>query len=377
MKYNDTYNLLSSGWRKRNSEQTISFSTIDIVECKFKSARRELFNYDHSDSFCTFNDEQITENDFFSYYVFKHNTGKREAIILLHGLNEKDWEKYLPWAFELAQNTGKDVILFPISFHMDRVPNEWKNARAMSQKLSYRKEQYTDVKMASFVNVALSERLTSNPERLFMSGFQSANDIQSLLNSIKSGDNALFRTDTTFDFFSYSIGALLTQILFMANPSGLFSNSKLFMFCGGSVFNHMYGVSKYIMDSVTYERLMSFYGDELVKPSKGNSVLRRFIKNTALGEAFYAFTNLERLSKSSKQALNRMKEQVKVITLLKDKVIPANSIKETLNGFNINYLNPNYNYSHESPFPMFSGEESQEVNTTFKSVMNSASAYLS
>lgn len=46
----------------------------------------------------------------------------RGVILLLHGLNEKRWDKYLPWALRLVRGTGKAVMLFPISFHMNRTP---------------------------------------------------------------------------------------------------------------------------------------------------------------------------------------------------------------------------------------------------------------
>jgi hypothetical protein len=49
----------------------------------------------------------------------------RGLILLLHGLNEKRWDKYLPWARRLVRQTGKSVLLFPIAFHMSRTPAPW------------------------------------------------------------------------------------------------------------------------------------------------------------------------------------------------------------------------------------------------------------
>jgi len=44
-----------------------------------------------------------------------------------------------------------------------------------------------------------------------------------------------------------SIGAFLSQVVLMANQKNLFSDSRLFMFCGGSIFRSMFGVSRSIM----------------------------------------------------------------------------------------------------------------------------------
>ena len=79
--------------------------------------------------FCPMTDDRIQENKSFSYAIFTPSGRKKnnEAIILLHGLNERTWEKYLTWAEYLTHTTGKPVILFPIAFHMNRTPGLWAN----------------------------------------------------------------------------------------------------------------------------------------------------------------------------------------------------------------------------------------------------------
>ena len=52
-------------------------------------------------------------------------------LLLFHGLNEKDWDKYLPWAHALARATGKAVLLFPTAFHMNRAMGHWSDHRCM------------------------------------------------------------------------------------------------------------------------------------------------------------------------------------------------------------------------------------------------------
>ena len=117
-------------------------------------------------SFCSQNDESIQENKHFMYPVFMPEKSKRkQCIILLHGLNERSWEKYGCWAESLAKFTGKPVLLFPIAFHMNRSPNDWYNPRVMIEYVKERKMQCVDPENLTFVNLALSERLSKTPLR--------------------------------------------------------------------------------------------------------------------------------------------------------------------------------------------------------------------
>ena len=110
--------------------------------------------------FCPMTDDRIQENKSFSYAIFTPSGRKKnnEAIILLHGLNERTWEKYLTWAEYLTHTTGKPVILFPIAFHMNRTPGLWANPRAILPWVSKRKEEVANVTNSTFANVALSSR---------------------------------------------------------------------------------------------------------------------------------------------------------------------------------------------------------------------------
>ena len=122
--------------------------------------------------FCPMTDDRIQENKSFSYAIFTPSGRKKnnEAIILLHGLNERTWEKYLTWAEYLTHTTGKPVILFPIAFHMNRTPGLWANPRAILPWVSKRKEEVANVTNSTFANVALSSRLSQNPLRFSPSG---------------------------------------------------------------------------------------------------------------------------------------------------------------------------------------------------------------
>jgi hypothetical protein len=81
----------------------------------------------------------IPKNWSFSYPLFKRQSTPKASgvIILVHGLNEKSWDKYLPWAGKFLELTGKAVLLFPIAFHMNRVPREWSKYRLMTRVFQY------------------------------------------------------------------------------------------------------------------------------------------------------------------------------------------------------------------------------------------------
>ncbi|HBG53758.1 MAG TPA: hypothetical protein DDW70_06070, partial [Rikenellaceae bacterium] len=66
--------------------------------------------------FCPAADTAIGENQQFRYVVFAPAGALRfdRAIILLHGLNERSWQKYLTWAEDLVMTCGLPVVLFPI-----------------------------------------------------------------------------------------------------------------------------------------------------------------------------------------------------------------------------------------------------------------------
>ena len=79
-------------------------------------------------------DRDVPENLRFRYAIFSpkgHGDRFGGATVLLHGLNEKSWHKYLAWAVRLVEETGRPVILFPLAFHMNRAPSPWSNAREM------------------------------------------------------------------------------------------------------------------------------------------------------------------------------------------------------------------------------------------------------
>ena len=142
-------------------------------------------------------DGAIVENLDFSYPVFipKKRKNQTSAIILLHGLNEKNWDKYLSWAEYLALHTSKPVILFPIAYHMNRSPVLWSDPRFMSILVDKRKIEMQNSKSLCFANVALSERLSEDPSRFYTSGRQTVEDLHQLALTLHEGNHPLFEKD--------------------------------------------------------------------------------------------------------------------------------------------------------------------------------------
>ena len=180
MEYTKTFNELKSVFTIENKKISIPNSDIKIHNIFFQS---EVPLNDFSNK----NDVLIPENRSFSYPVFTPRNPKSDKVILLlHGLNERSWVKYLVWAYYLAKNTDSYVILFPISFHINRSPSSWKDPRAMVHFMKDRNSTLGKINMSSFANIALSNRLTEDPMRFFKSGYQTSSDIVKLLSGVRN-----------------------------------------------------------------------------------------------------------------------------------------------------------------------------------------------
>jgi hypothetical protein len=375
MEYTKTFNDLKSLFSSDKKEIIIPDSDIRIYNIGFRS--------DVSlNGFIKEGDELIPENQSFSYPVFAPvGTESKKVILLLHGLNERSWVKYLVWAYYLSLNTDSFVILFPISFHINRSPQSWKDPRAMIPFMKNRNSSLGEINMSSFANVALSNRLAEDPLRFFNSGYQTASDITKLLLSVREGEHPVIPRTERINIFAYSIGAFLAEILVMGNPENLFSESKLFIFCGGSVFSNMRGSSKLIMDSIAFDRLYNYYLNDFEKSLTGKSPFVDFLRFSQIGMAFRSMIDLGRLKSFRETLLKKLSTQIHSITLLKDTVIPADGVIATLGFKKKNHIvdvwDFPYLYSHENPFPILDFPTSKKVDYCFESVFSEARAFLS
>lgn len=361
---------------------TLKESRLDILPFRFTQTRgaseidaiqQEL----DTTGFCPVTDDHIEENKSFSYTIFAPDgKEKREkAILLLHGLNERTWEKYLTWAEYLVQTTGNPVILFPIAFHMNRTPRLWSNPRAILPWVNRRKEEVKDLNNSTFANVALSSRLSKNPLRFYASGRESVYNVWQLVQEIKNGQHPLFREDTSVHIFAYSIGALLAQVILLANPGRLFTSSRLFMFCGGSIFSEMNGNARDILDQEAFERLRQYFRFDFLR----RHAFPPSFRSDSLEHAFKAMIRPDVLTEFRESFFEKACNRIQAISLKKDSVMPTQGIVKALgkmSGKILKEMDFPYPYSHQIPFPIHSKVQPEMVNQAFTRIFSQAAAFL-
>ena len=376
MGYTEKQAELSSLFDPLKSEITLPGSGMKIYNDSFESGEMPEGLFTGSDS-------SITENRIFTYPVFvPPGPSSQKVILLLHGLNERSWIKYLAWAYFLSEATRSYVVLFPISFHINRSPGSWRDPRAMAGFLSERKKQKGDINKASFANVALSDRLTDDPRRFLKSGYQTVCDILSLLASIKTGKHRIIPTCQNVNIFAYSIGAFLAEIMMLSDPGNLLTSSKLFMFCGGSVFSNMNGESKLIMDKLAFDKVYNYYMDVFETDIMEKNNVLNMLASGNVGMAFRAMIDFRRLRRLRDSGFRKLQDRIYAVALRRDTVIPCDGIIKTVSagscipGKNIEVWDFNYGYSHENPFPLLPKPLSMEVDSSFERLISRASLFL-
>jgi len=326
-------------------------------------------------------DNSFPENNNFSYLLFSKDCKEKckSVIILLHGLNEKNWEKYLTWAKYLCEKTGKAILMFPLAFHMNRAPMEWSNSRLMYRLSKERMGLFPKLQSSTFVNAAISTRLQFSPERFLLSGLQTLYDIIELVEEIRKDNNTHIAHDATVDFFGYSIGGFLGQILLMSNQTNLLADSRLLVFCGGATFDKSSPASRAIMDSEATEAIKGYYLNEFDKClEKDTSLNEVFAKSGEVGEVFKCMLNSAKMISFRNALMGSLKRRLRILTLEKDMVFSPRAVTESYMidlSKSIVRLDFPYPYTHETPFPTIE-KTSDEVYEAFKHVFDYASEFL-
>ncbi len=384
MKLSEQFYLLKDLFDLNKDRIDIPGSETTIFNLGFSSPR---LIYDSSEPENRFfpgsEDGQIAENRKFKYPLFVPQAGKKynSVILLLHGLNERSWFKHLAWARYLCESTGKPVLMFPISFHMNRSLPEWTDRNEMVSGIEKRSAQYADIKELSIANFVLSQRLTDVPQRFFLSGYQSALDLTALLKDIKAGNHEIFEKDSSIDVFSYSIGVFLAECLMIANPDNIFDESKFVFFAGGSLFQEMNGISKYIMDNKAFERIYYYYMKEMDEDIRDNSSMRTVLEDTGMGRAFRSMVSYDGFRNFREKTLKKYKSRILAIPLLNDLVIPSKPTVELLSrtscsAKNIKMMDFKFPSIHENPFPVNLKEYSSLIDEAFLKVFSMSGRFL-
>lgn len=326
-------------------------------------------------------DNLIEQNNRFRYPVLTSSSQSKDVIILLHGLNERTWHKHLTGARYLAEQSGKAVLMFPLSYHINRGLPDWINPRKMAGALEKRKNSHPGIREASVVNLALSERLTVCPERFFHAGLQSTMDLIRLMDQIRNGEHPLFEKGTRIQIFAYSISCMLIQSLIISNPNNILKDTKIVLFAGGSIFSKMQGISKFIMDNVAFDIIKKHYTQAVLYK-------KDFLKNLQPGQIEYQFADAFRsivlpdfLRRVRMTAFRNFSDQLMVLALREDKIMPINGIREAfgsnfLKSAHSKILHFPYDYTHENPFPVLYERLDEQVDDAFHSVYESALKFL-
>ena len=202
-------------------------------------------------------------------------------------------------------------------------------------------------------------------------------DLLHLLRMIKSGDHPLFEKGSQCDIFSYSISCTLMQTLLIINPENIFTGSKIVLFAGGSIFHRVNGVSRYIIDSVAFDRIIGFYNSLLNEVSLKASGFRGWFLENLYGKAFKAVFSDKEYGTSRIRAIDTFYPDLMVIALKDDKVIPLEGIIEAMgskfsNSDHFRVIHFSYPYTHENPFPVNNIKNDNQLTDAFNSVYDTA-----
>jgi hypothetical protein len=329
-------------------------------------------------------DCSIQPNAAFRYSIFRPaGRGKAQSVILLlNGLNEKRWDKYLPWALRLVEATGKAVVLFPIAFHLNRTPADWSNPRIMSEVSAERKRRYPAIAHSSFANAAISVRLQAMPQRFFWSGLQTYLDIVQLVARIREGRDEQIGSSATIDLFAYSVGSFLSELILMTNPRGLFTDSRLFIFCGGPTLDRMYPGSRYIMDSEAVVALHSYLIEHLDNEfARAPRLGHYFREHHDVWDYFRAMLSNPKMKELRESRFRALSGQIEALALKRDDVIPPVEVINTLQGdfrdipIRVHLKDFPHVYSHVMPFP-YRHSLGAQPDESFGEVFDIAASFL-
>lgn len=388
--YNDDEIIIDANLVIRNFNFESEFKNIlpggrcNNDEYEYIPSQPEDFEPDIIQEMLNKTDAEIPENINFRYHMImpRKETKSNGIILMFHGFNEKTWYKYLPWAAYLVNKTGKSVVMFPIAFHMNRAPAVWSGTHEMYKVSEQRKERHPDVINSSLSNVAISTRLHNKPQRFIWSGLQSYYDVISFVEDFKADRHPAINANATIDFCSYSIGTFLGEVLMMTNKNGYFSHSRYATFCGGPVFNRLFPVSKYILDSEANVSLYSFVVEHIESHMRRDPILNKALNMPyEEGINFRAMLNYKTLTKYREEKFRNMAGRFYALTLQQDEVVLPYEVINTLQGgrrdipIKVDVLDLPYKYRHEDPFPALAKIQ-DEVDQQFRLIFDKISEFL-
>ena len=206
-------------------------------------------------------DRSIEENIRFRYPLLRDHQGGTlrragEVLILLHGLNERSFTKYIPWAYQVWAQAHMPVLLFPISFHINRVRRAW----GQTQQECYRRRvEIPGNEHAHRFNAVMSDRLHANPERFFWGALQSYWDIIDIIGAIRQNRHPHFVPETRVHLLGFSAGGYIALSLLLENAHRWFDDSRAVMFASCAALRDVNLASNLIIDHAAEVALVKTY----------------------------------------------------------------------------------------------------------------------
>ena len=328
-----------------NNQEAMDFCGVALYNISFVS-RNQIHLLGRSDYRCeqhnlSFDEEpqsdgqadyEIPQNISFRYPLLRWSASpasfrQKRVIILLHGLNERTFAKYLPWARELCRNTGAPVVLFPLAFHMNRVLPAWSGQQAQTL---LQRQRIPDNRFAHRFNTVISDRLEQRPERLFWGAIQSYLDLVDLVREIRSGQNPHFESDARIDFLGYSAGGYISFLLLLENLDGIFNESRAALFASCIPARDLNLASPLILDMAAETTLMKLFVKSIdVKPGDR---MQHWLASHGEGRWLRALSGIRPDRRALERRLKELASRVLGIANINDDVTPLNAVLDTLQG---------------------------------------------
>jgi pimeloyl-ACP methyl ester carboxylesterase len=349
----DVYKLL---YRSQNSRHLVGASAYRCQEhdVSFDS------EYDGGPSDC-----DIEPNNRFRYPLIRERrTGgalprHRRAIILLHGLNEGSFSKYIPWAHQLLAKTGAPVILFPLTFHMNRVLPAW---APLQTEIFQRRSALAENDSSHRYNAIVSERLDTHPERFFWGAVQTYLDLVDLVRDIRAGRHPHFAPDARVDLVGYSAGGYFTLFLLMDDRERLFSDSRGIVFASGIPLRELDLASPLILDLTAEVALMKLFVKNVDPPASAR--MEHWFERHSEGCWMRTFCGSKHSREILDPRLRALAPRLMGIANSNDVVVPVGSMLNLLQGVKRNtgvqVLELEMGV-HENPFSVPSYEKGKPV----------------
>jgi pimeloyl-ACP methyl ester carboxylesterase len=176
----------------------------------------------------------------------------------------------------------------------------------------------------------MSERLSARPERFFWGAVQSYLDLVDLARAIRAGEHPHFTSDARIDLFGFSAGGYLSLLLLLADPEGLFKDSRAIVFASGVPSRDLNLLSPYILDLAAEVAMMKLYVKNL--ESLSNARMQHWFEAHCEGQWIKALSGLRTDRPHLEERLKQVSSRLLGITNLNDDVMPTGAMLNTLQG---------------------------------------------